>query len=338
MDAKRLLDQLTGAGNGDVRVRQGQEQNLGSLLQGLAGARGGGGLGSLLGGLTGGGASGGAPGGEGRRATPGMGAPAVSGSAGGHGGTPMGGAMGGSRSSYGDPADRVGDNRNMAGTGGGGDIGSMLSGALGPGGLLSGGAGKGALAAGLIGMLMKSGKPKRMMSSGLKLGGLALIGGLAYKAYQDYQAGQRDGQQSEQPQGAIEPPPADSAFAPSSPQEEQDHARAIIRAMVGAAKADGHVDADEQERLFGAIDTLDLDNDDKAFLMDELRGHADAAAVAREARTPELAAEIYVASLLVIDEVDPQERRYLDDLAGAMRMEPGLARRLEAQVAAAQEA
>ena len=335
MDAKRLLDQLTGAGNGDVRVRRGQEHNLGSLLQGLAGAQGSGGLGALLGGLTGG-RSGAGTGGQ---ATPGMGAPAAGGSAGGHGGTPMGGGatggMGGSRSGYGDPADRVGDNRNMAGGvgGAGGDIGSMLSGALGPGGLLSGGAGKGALAAGLIGMLMKSGKPKRMMSSGLKLGGLALIGGLAYKAYQDYQAGQKA-----QPQAAIEPPPTDSAFAPSSPQEEQDHARAIIRAMVGAAKADGHVDADEQQRLFGAIDTLDLDNDDKAFLMDELRGSVSATDVAREAQTPELAAELYVASLLVIDEVDPQERRYLDDLARAMNLDRALAERLERQVAVAQEA
>ena len=337
MDAKRLLDQLTGAGNGDVRVRQGQEQNLGSLLQGLAGARGSGGLGALLGGLTGGSGAGTSGMSEGRQASPGMGAPAVRGSAGGHMGEALGGGTGGSRSSYGDPAGSVGANSSYGERSGGGPasggIGDMLSGALGPGGLLSGGAGKGALAAGLIGMLMKSGRPKRMMSSGLKLGGLALIGGLAYKAYQDYQAGQ-----AVQPQAAIEPPPRDSAFAPSSPAEEQDHARAIIRAMVGAAKADGHVDADEQERLFGAMDTLDLDTEDKAFLMDELRGHADAGAVAREARTPELAAELYVASLLVIDEVDPQERRYLDDLARAMNLEPELARRLEAQVAAAQEA
>lgn len=337
MDARRLLDQLTGAGNGDVRVRQGQEQNLGSLLQGLAGAQGSGGLGALLGGLTGGSGAGTSGMGEGRQASPGMGAPSVRGSAGGHMGEQMGGALGGGRSGYGDPAGSVGANSAYAERSGGGPaaggIGDMISGALGPGGLLSGGAGKGALAAGLIGMLMKSGKPKRMMSSGLKLGGLALIGGLAYKAYQDYQAGQQA-----QPQAAIEPPPQDSAFAPSTPQEEQDHARAIIRAMVGAAKADGHVDADEQQRLFGAMDTLDLDAEDKAFLMDELRGGADAQGVAREARTPELAAELYVASLLVIDEVDPQERRYLDDLARAMNLDRDLAARLEAQVAAAQEA
>ena len=319
MDARRLLDQLTGAGSGDVRVRQGQEGNLGSILQGLAGAQGSGGLGALLGGLTGGRSGAG----TGRQATPGMGAPAVRGSAGGHMPEQAGGALGGSRSDYGDPAGSLQ----------GGGIGDMLSGALGPGGLLSGGAGKGALAAGLIGMLMKSGSPKRMMSSGLKLGGLALVGGLAYKAWQDYQQGQQA-----QPQGVIEPPPADSAFAPSTPQEEQDHARAMIRAMVGAAKADGHVDADEQQRLFGAIDTLDLDNDDKAFLMDELRGPVDVADVAREARTPEMAAELYVASLLVIDEVDPQERRYLDDLARAMDLPAELAQRLERQVAAAQDA
>ena len=328
MDAKRLLDQLTGAGNGDVRVRRGQESNLGSILQGLAGAKGGGGLGALLGGLTG---NPGHGGGEGRMATGGgMGAPAAGGRAGGSTGVQMGGAQGGSRSGYGDPAGGIGD---MArGAGNAGSIGDMLSGALGPGGLLSGGAGKGALAAGLIGMLMKSGKPKKMLSSGLKLGGLALVGGLAYKAWRDHQNGQ-----TARPDAAIEPPPADTAFAPSNAQEEQDHARAIIRAMVAAAKADGHVDGDEQSRIFGALDTLDLDSEDKAFLMDELRGPADVDAVAREARTPEMAAEIYVASLLVIDEVNPHERRHLDALARAMGMDDGLARRLEEQVAVAQE-
>ena len=317
-DANRLLNQLTGAQGGDVRVREGQEQNLGSILGQLAGGgqagASGSGLGALLGGLTAGRTGAGSAG---------MGAPAAGGTA---GGSSLGGAMGagpgGSSLSGG-----------LEGSRGGGGIGDMLSGALGPGGLLSGGAGKGALAAGLVGMLMKSGKPKKMMSSGLKLGGLALIGGLAYKAYQDYQAGQT----AAAPQPAVEPPPQDSAFAPTASDEKQMHARAMIRAMVAAAKADGHVDADEQNRLFSAMDTLDLDNDDKAFLMDELRAPLDVRSVAGEARSPELAAEMYVASLLVCDEVDPQERRYLDDLAGAMNLPRELALRLEAQVNAARE-
>ena len=86
--------------------------------------------------------------------------------------------------------------------------------------------------------------------------------------------------------------------------------RSSVR-WVSAAKADGHVDADEQQRLFGAMDTLDLDNDAKAFLMDELRAPLDLRSVAAEARSPELAAEMYVASLLVCDEIDPSERQYL---------------------------
>ena len=327
-DANRLLNQLTGAQGGDVRVRPGEENTLGSILGGLAGGGTGGatgsGLGALLGGLTGG---------QTGVGSGGMGAPAAGGSA---GGTSLGNAMGGgmrdsgagSRSDYGTS---LGGNLNDMR--GGGGIGDLLSGALGQGGLLSGGMGKGALAAGLVGMLMKSGKPKKMMSSGLKLGGLALIGGLAYKAYRDHQAGQQSA-----PQAAIEPPPQDTAFAPSDDRERQDHARAIIRAMVAAAKADGHVDAAEQDRLFGAIDTLDLDNDDKAFLMDELRGPIDVRTVAAEAKTPELAAELYVASLLVCDEVDPDERRYLDELADAMNLSRGLAARLEAQVEATREA
>ena len=305
LDTKRLLDQLTGAQGGDVRVREGQGGNLGSILSGLAGAQGSGGLGSLLGGLT-----------SGMSGAGGQGAPSAGGSAGGAG---MGGleqarGMGGA-----------------AGMGGLGDAGNMLSGMLGQGGLLSGGMGKGALAAGLVGMLMKSGKPKKMMSSGLKLGGLALVGGLAYTAWRNHQAGQTA------PASEIAPPPADTGFAPSNEQEAQGHARALIRAMVAAAKADGHVDADEQNRIFEAIETLDLDNDDKAFLMDELRGPLDVSAVAREATTPELAAEIYVATLLVADEIDPQERAYLNALAAEMNLPAGLPEQLERQVDAMRE-
>ena len=316
-DLNRLLNQLTGAQGGDVRVRQGQEQNLGSILQGLAGSQSGGGglMGSILGGLT-----------SGMSGAAGQGAPAAGGTAGSSG-------MGGLEEARG-----MGDATGMGGRGasmasGTGGVGDLLSGALGPGGLLSGGMGKGALAAGLVGMLMKSGKPKKMMSSGLKLGGLALIGGLAYQAWRNHQSGQ----QAQAASAQIAPPPQDTPFAPSSQAEQQDHARAMIRAMVAAAKADGHIDNDEQQRLFEAIETLDLDADDKAFLMDELRGPLDIDAVARDAKTPELAAEMYVASLLAVDEVDPQERAYLNQLAEAMNISESLQSQLEAQVNAARE-
>ena len=102
--------------------------------------------------------------------------------------------------------------------------------------------------------------------------------------------------------------------------------------MIAAAKADGHVDAAEQANIFAAMDKLDLDRDDKAFVMDELRAPLDVDAVAREARNPEQAAEIYTASLLAIDVDHPAERGYLAMLAARLNLDDALVQHLHATV------
>jgi uncharacterized membrane protein YebE (DUF533 family) len=55
--------------------------------------------------------------------------------------------------------------------------------------------------------------------------------------------------------------------------------------------------------------------------------------VARAATTPELAAEMYLASLLVVDETSFMERAYLDELARQLRLPAGLKAELETQAA-----
>jgi uncharacterized membrane protein YebE (DUF533 family) len=47
--------------------------------------------------------------------------------------------------------------------------------------------------------------------------------------------------------------------------------------------------------------------------------------------SPEMAAEIYLASVLVVDETTTMERAYLDELAMQLRLEPGLKAALEAK-------
>ena len=77
----------------------------------------------------------------------------------------------------------------------------------------------------------------------------------------------------------------------------------------------------------------------RAWVETELRRPVDAADVALEvatgATTPELAAEVYLASLLVVDETSPLERTYLDALANALRLHAGLKAQLEARALAA---
>ena len=61
----------------------------------------------------------------------------------------------------------------------------------------------------------------------------------------------------------------------------------------------------------------------------------DPAQIAQSARTPEMAAEMYLASLLVVDEESYMERAYLDELARQLKLQPGLKEQLEQHARAA---
>jgi len=104
---------------------------------------------------------------------------------------------------------------------------------------------------------------------------------------------------------------------------------AILRAMIAAAKADGHIDAQEHSRIFAKLNEHDLDTEEKAFIIDELRKPLDIDAVVAAAVTPELAVEIYAASVLAIDPDDPAEQAYLAMLASRLKLEPGLRAAIE---------
>ncbi|SFV10319.1 Uncharacterized membrane protein YebE, DUF533 family [Methylobacterium sp. 174MFSha1.1] len=216
---------------------------------------------------------------------------------------------------------------------------------------LGGGGGKAAILGGLASLVLGGRRGQGGFSSGFgapgmgstgRLGGLALIGTLAYQAYQSWQAKQAQ-RGSAPPRASGFIPSADEAarmlggtrFAPSSPADEQDRARALLIAMITAAKADGHIDPDEQGRIFGEMDRHALDADDKAFLMDALRAPVDVEAVARLARSPEQASEIYAASVMAVTVDTPQERAYLDHLARRLGLDPGFARHIEATLTAA---
>lgn len=214
------------------------------------------------------------------------------------------------------------------------------SGASGGGGDFLRGAGGGALAGGLAAILLGTKTGRKMGGEALKLGGMAAVGALAYKAYRDWQAGKQPAPAASQqaPQQApvpMLPAPSGTPFNPSTPNEQQALARHLLRAMIAAAKADGHVDAQEQARIFAEMDKLPLAADDKAFVMDELRAKLDIDAVAGAASTPEEAAEIYTASLLAIDVDNAAERGYLGMLAARLKLDDALVAHLQQSVAAA---
>ena len=78
----------------------------------------------------------------------------------------------------------------------------------------------------------------------------------------------------------------------------------------------------------------EADPQQRAWLEQELRRPLDPIEVAQAANTPELAAQMYLASLLVADETSFMERAYLDELARQLRLPECLKRDLEAQALA----
>ncbi|MGJ7515935.1 tellurite resistance TerB family protein [Pseudomonas baetica] len=201
---------------------------------------------------------------------------------------------------------KAGGNQNKSA----GGLGSLLS-----------GAGGGALAAGAMGLLLGSKKARKVGGKVAVYGGLAALGVLAYKAYGNWQAQQGSAEKTE-PQTLDRVPMA---------QAEQ-HSQAILKALVAAAKADGHIDERERELIEGEFIKLDNDQELRHWLHAELNKPLDPSDVARAARTPEMAAEMYIASVMLVDEESFMEKSYLDELARQLKLEPGLKAELEKQV------
>ncbi|WP_285429923.1 tellurite resistance TerB family protein [Pseudomonas sp. fls2-241-R2A-110] len=215
---------------------------------------------------------------------------------------------------------KAGGAQNKGSSGG---LGGLLGGSGGSGGLgsLLSGAGGGALAAGAMGLLLGNKKVRKVGGKVAIYGGLAALGVIAYKAYGNWQA-----QQGAAPQ--TEPQTLDRL--PAAQVEE--HSQAILKALVAAAKADGHVDDRERALIEGEFTKLDSDQQLQQWLHAELSKPLDPAEVARAASTPEMAAEMYIASVMLVDEESFMEKSYLDELARQLKLEPGLKAELEKQV------
>ncbi|WED22465.1 tellurite resistance TerB family protein [Vibrio sp. JC009] len=186
--------------------------------------------------------------------------------------------------------------------------------------------GAGAVGGGLIGLLMGSKKARKMTKKVAGVGGAAALGALAYKVYNDWQAGQNSPDSGSAPSSAAEISPAEATF------DENQHSILILKAMIAAAKADGHVDSQEQEKIQQAVSAMGADDAVSQLVTEELNKPLDPSEVARAATTPQQASEIYLASLIVVDEQNFMEKAYLKELASQLRLEDELVHRLESQV------
>lgn len=186
---------------------------------------------------------------------------------------------------------------------------------------------------------MITGKSVKKLGSGaLKLGGVAAVGALAYTAYQRYNNSQSGvpAEASVVNTSAVSAPPIGSAFLPAADDQAGNDKLGLmlIRAMIAAARADGRMDAQESQIIFQRIESLGLDSASQNVLVQEMGRPIDMDAIVNSATCPEVASEIYIASLLAIDVDTAAEKAYLAMLAARLQLPPQLVTELDNQVSA----
>lgn len=193
------------------------------------------------------------------------------------------------------------------------------------------------LAAGaIVAVLLGTSAGRSVTGTALKVGGLATVAGLAYKAYQNYKSGAEPTVEPGTAQPELLPPPADPSFDPAgAPQGEDEFALSLIRAMIAAARADGHIDDEERARIADRLRLSGIGADAEQFLMRELERPVDLDAIVASAVTEAQRVELYTASRLTIAPDSRAERGYLDLLAGRLKLPDALVDHVEATVTAA---
>ncbi|MCP1501123.1 MAG: tellurite resistance TerB family protein [Pseudomonas sp.] len=204
-----------------------------------------------------------------------------------------------------------------------GGMGGGLGGLL--GGLLGGGAGANSGLGGLLGGLLgggsaMGGSTQRRPGGGTNYAALASLGMMAFQAYQAWQRSQ-----------AAAPQQAPRTVDLLSGPEVEDHSHAVLRALIAAAKADGRIDDAEKHMISTEIGRHTDDPELQQWLDDEVARPLDAADVAQSATDPAIAAEMYLASVMLVDDQQDAERSYLDELAAALQIDPDLQVHLEQQ-------
>ena len=185
--------------------------------------------------------------------------------------------------------------------------------------------GAGAVLGGLGGLLLGTRTGREVLSGAAKVGALTLIGGLAYKAYQNHQAGKPLLTGSAATATAA---PAGSGFEAEA--ISNDAAQLMIRAMIAAAAADGRIDDQERAQILATLGEAAANPEARAFLEQELRFPASAASIAAGVRSEKEALEVYTAARIAIDPDHAAEKGFLQELAQALKIDPNLAAHIDA--------
>jgi uncharacterized membrane protein YebE (DUF533 family) len=187
-----------------------------------------------------------------------------------------------------------------------------------------------------------------------KVGGLALLGTLAYKAFNNYQETKTMGGNAtvvgsvkQSAQGMLgqasglianlKNANAPQQALPSATEQVVQNPEltlSVIRAMVSAAKADEKMDDAEMKKIIDNIEATGISSEEKSILMREFANNHDASTIAQGVKKPEEAAEVYLAALLVCDSQCENEKIFLNKLATSLNLDSNFTNSLQNELLA----
>ena len=182
--------------------------------------------------------------------------------------------------------------------------------------------------AALSALILGTGAGRSLAGSAVKLGSLALIGGLAYKAYQNYQEGRPilgDGKPHPQ---SLTVAPDGSGFEPGAVTHES--AMLLVRAMIAAAAADGRVDDKEQQKIVAGLKQAGLEANAQEFLTRELSNPATPDELADAVSSPEESVQVFTAARIAVDPDTEKDHEFLVALAARLGIDEKLAAQIDA--------
>lgn len=106
----------------------------------------------------------------------------------------------------------------------------------------------------------------------------------------------------------------------------------MLRAMIAAAKADGQVDSDERARIADQLDAAGLGAPAREAVLAEFDRDVAPEALAREARDPMLAAQLYAAAVAGAASIEGAERAWLDGFAKALKLDRAATEAIERRI------
>ncbi len=126
-------------------------------------------------------------------------------------------------------------------------------------------------------------------------------------------------------------PPMAPPSAPVVEEKSQDSVLLLIDAMLAAANADGHIDADEELKILRQLKNINSSQEGFTYVQQKIDNPPSLEQICARVDNSDLAQQVYMVSLLAITVDTVEEEDYLKNLALCLQLDTQTIEQLNAQ-------